>query len=148
PAIAASIAIPSLFRSVTHEGRIFVDGGATNPLPLDRAAIGSDILVGIDVNGAADEKLAGIEPGLFDASFLASQIMSQTMIRNMVKHHPPDVYVQPQVNDFGILEFWRVREILATAEADKDRFKRAVEKAIVAFEAKRRGGRLTDATLP
>lgn len=147
PAIAASIAIPSLFRSVTHEGRIFVDGGATNPLPLDRAAIGSDILVGIDVNGAADEKLAGKEPGMFDASFLASQIMSQTMIRSMVKHYPPDVYVQPQVNGFGILEFWRVREILAAAETDKDRFKRALEKAIKAFEAKRRGGRLTDATV-
>ena len=108
-AIAASLAIPSLFRAVTHEGRIFVDGGATNPLPLDRATIGADILVGIDVNGEADEKLAGIEPGLFDASFLASQIMSQTMISNMAKRYPPDVYVRPAVNTFGFLEFWRVR---------------------------------------
>ena len=144
-AIAASLAIPSLFRSVSHAGRIFVVGGATNPLPLDRAAIGSDILVGIDVNGVADEKLTGIEPGVFDASFLASQIMSQTMIRNMIKHYPPDVYVQPAVNAFGILEFWRVREVLAAAETDKDRFKRALGTAIEGFEARRRGGLLTDA---
>lgn len=143
-ALAASLAIPSLFRSVSYNGRIFVDGGATNPLPIDRAAIGSDILVAIDVNGGADEKLAGIEPGLFDAGFLASQIMSQTLIRNMVKRMPPDVYVQPSVNAFGILEFWRVKEILAAAEKDKDRFKRELSEKIEAFEVRRRGGSLTD----
>lgn len=147
PAIAASLAIPSLFRSVSHDGRIFVDGGATNPLPLDRAAIGSDILVAIDVNGVADARLTGIEPGLFDAGFLASQIMSQTLIRNMAKRFPPDVYVRPEVNDFGIMEFWRVKDILAAADAGKDQFKRDLEAAIESFEARRRGGRLTDAQL-
>lgn len=145
-AIAASLAIPSLFRSVASGGHIYIDGGASNPLPLDRAAIGSDILVAIDVNGEADERLAGIEPGLFDAGFLASQIMSQTMIRNMVKSHPPDVYVRPAVSAFGILEFWRVREILAAAEADKDNFKRLLTAQIDAFDKKRQGGRLSDAS--
>lgn len=145
PAIAASLAIPSLFRSVSHAGRIFVDGGATNPLPLDRAAVGSDILVAVDVNGVADARLAGIEPGLFDAGLLASQIMSQTLIRNMAKRFPPDVYVRPEVNDFGIMEFWRVKEILAASDAGKDQFKRDLEAAIAAFEARRRAGRLTDA---
>jgi len=145
-AIAASLAMPALFRPVAQDGRIFVDGGSTNPLPLDRATIGTDILVGIDVNGVADEKLAGIEPGAFDAGFLASQIMSQTLIRNMVKAHPPDVYVQPPVNAFGILEFWRVREILTAAEVGKDVFKRDLDARIAAFEAKRRGGQLSDAT--
>jgi NTE family protein len=145
-ALAASLAIPSLFRAVADGGRIYVDGGATNPLPLDRAAIGSDILVGIDVNGEADERLAGIAPGLFDAGFLASQIMSQTMIRNMVKTHPPDVYVRPAVSNFGILEFWRVREILAAAEADKDNFKRMLSGRIESFDARQRGERLQGPT--
>lgn len=142
PAIAASLAIPALFRPVVHDGRIFVDGGTTNPLPLDRAAIGADILVGIDVNGMPDEKLAGIEPGLFDAGFLASQIMSQTLIRNMVKAHPPDLYVRPLVNGFGIMEFWRVREILAAAEIGKEQFKRDLDTCVEAFEAGRRAERL------
>lgn len=147
PAIAASLAIPSLFRSVSHAGRIFVDGGATNPLPLDRAAIGSDILVAVDVNGVADARLTGIEPGVFDAGFLASQIMSQTLIRNMAKRFPPDVYVRPEVNDFGIMEFWRVKEILAASDAGKDQFKRDLEAAIESFEAQRRAGTLTAAQL-
>jgi NTE family protein len=141
-AIAASIAIPSLFRPVAFGGRLFVDGGVTNPLPLDRAAIGADILVGIDVNGGPDEKLAASEPNMLDAGFIASQIISQTLIRYMVRLHPPDVYVRPSVNEFGILEFWRVREILACVETDKDRFKRELTKAIEAFEQRRRGGRV------
>ena len=35
PAIAASIAIPGLFRPVTIDGRILIDGGTTNPLPFN-----------------------------------------------------------------------------------------------------------------
>src|SRR5437899_3047580 len=33
PALAASIALPPLVRPVVVEGRVLVDGGATNPLP-------------------------------------------------------------------------------------------------------------------
>ena len=71
--------------------------------------------------------------------------MSQTLIRNMAKRFPPDVYVRPEVNDFGIMEFWRVKEILAASDAGKDQFKRDLEAAIAAFEARRRACRLTDA---
>ena len=37
PALAASIAIPGLFRPVIVDGRVLIDGGATNPLPFDQA---------------------------------------------------------------------------------------------------------------
>ena len=33
PAVAASMAIPGLFRPVEIEGRVYVDGGVTDPLP-------------------------------------------------------------------------------------------------------------------
>src|SRR5690606_25108538 len=36
PAIAGSIAIPSLFKPVFHSNHILVDGGVVNPLPLDQ----------------------------------------------------------------------------------------------------------------
>ena len=72
--------------------------------------------------------------------------MSQTLISNMAKRYPPDVYVRPSVNSFGILEFWRVREILEASEAGKDGFKRELSQRIEAFEARRRGGKMSDAT--
>lgn len=61
--------------------------------------------------------------------------MSRTIIRYTMEHHPPDIYVRAPVNPFGMIEFWRVREIVAAAEADKDRFKRAVGERIEAFVA-------------
>lgn len=135
PAIAASIAIPSLFRSVTHEGRIFVDGGATNPLPLDRAAIGSDILVGIDVNGDPADLMTKTNHNALDVWFGSAQIMMHSLTAHMMAAYPPDVYVRPHVMPFGALEFWRVREIIAHVESDKDNFKRALAKKVEAFMA-------------
>ena len=38
PALAASIALPTVMRPVIVDGRVLIDGGATNPLPFDRAA--------------------------------------------------------------------------------------------------------------
>ncbi len=34
PAVAASMAIPGLVRPVVHEGRVMIDGGAVDPLPI------------------------------------------------------------------------------------------------------------------
>ena len=38
PAIAGSIAIPSLFKPVRYANHLLVDGGVVNPLPLDQAS--------------------------------------------------------------------------------------------------------------
>ncbi|MCS6762271.1 MAG: hypothetical protein MO846_10065 [Candidatus Devosia symbiotica] len=58
PAIAGSIAIPSLFKPATYANHILVDGGVINPLPLDQADIGRDFLIGIDVNGDPSESIS------------------------------------------------------------------------------------------
>lgn len=126
PAIAASLAIPSLFRPVTFNGRLYVDGGVTNPLPLDQAAGDCDLLVAIDVNGWPDPRLAKAEPSFVDIGLVATQIMAQKLEDAMIRSYPPDLYVRPQVGLFGAHEFWRVREIIAQAEQDKERFKQAL----------------------
>ena len=130
PAIAASLAIPGLFRPVRHNGRLMIDGGATNPLPLDHAHEGTDIVVGIDVNGLPTEPVEPTEPNPIDVGFMAAQIMTQSLVRQAMVLHPPDVLVHAPVNGIRILEFWRVREILALAEAEKDNFKRSLDAAM------------------
>lgn len=51
-AIRASISLPSFFDPVRRDGMILIDGGVTNPIPLNRVdRQDSDILVGIDVSG-------------------------------------------------------------------------------------------------
>ena len=51
-AIRASISLPSFYEPVLRDGMILIDGGVTNPLPLNRVARREgDILVGVDVSG-------------------------------------------------------------------------------------------------
>jgi NTE family protein len=51
-AIRASISLPSFYEPVLRDGMILIDGGVTNPLPLNRVVLrDGDILVGVDVSG-------------------------------------------------------------------------------------------------
>ena len=131
-AIAGSIAIPTLFKPVEFANHLLVDGCVVNPLPLDQAA-DSDILVAIDVNGDPSEQITRTNFGAVDVWFGAAQIMMHSLTAHMMAAYPPDVYVRPHVMPFGAHEFWRVREIIAHVEHDKDNFKRALERKIEAF---------------
>lgn len=51
-AIRASISLPSFYEPVKRDGMILIDGGVTNPIPMNRVVRHKgDILVGIDVSG-------------------------------------------------------------------------------------------------
>lgn len=50
-AVRASIALPGLFSPVWNDGRLLVDGGLVNPVPVSLArAMGADIVVAVDLN--------------------------------------------------------------------------------------------------
>ena len=49
-AIAASIAVPGLFRPVRQDGRYLVDGSVVNPIPVSLCrAMGADIVLAVDL---------------------------------------------------------------------------------------------------
>ena len=51
-AIRASISLPSVFNPVRMQDMILIDGGITNPLPLNRVQRHEgDVLIGVDVSG-------------------------------------------------------------------------------------------------
>lgn len=135
PAIAASVAIPSVFKPVQFDDRLLIDGGVVNPLPLDVAARDVDILIGVDVCGSPADFDPEQSPSLIDVGIGAAQIMMHGLISHTLAAYPPDIYVRPHVKPFGAMEFWRVKEIVESGEQDKERFKRqlavAVEKFIV-----------------
>jgi NTE family protein len=133
PAIAGSIAIPTLFKPVVHSNHVLVDGGVVNPLPLDQADIGTDFLIGIDVNGDPSESIGKTDHKPIDMWFGSAQIMMHSLIAHTLAAYPPDIYVRPHVAKVGAMEFWRVREIVASSEAEKDRFKRLLAQKIEAY---------------
>ncbi len=135
PAIAGSIAIPSLFKPVRFANHVLVDGGVVNPLPLDQAA-DTDILVAIDVNGDPSEALGRADFRALDVWFGSAQIMMHSLTAHMMAAYPPDVYARPHLSSFGALEFWRVKEILERADKEKDHFKRNLTRKVEQFLAK------------
>ena len=139
PAIAASMAIPSVFRPVALNGSYYVDGGVTNPLPINLVMSEADVVIGIDVHRTADPSLAVVEPSVLEAAIVSSEIMSERLVDATVVRYQPDVYVRAEVGAFGSQEFWRVREIVENASAGKDRFKRAVSDALLAHSLKAAG---------
>ncbi len=140
-AIAGSIAIPSLFKPVPFANHLLVDGGVVNPLPVDQASVGADILVAVDVNGDPSEQLNKIDHTMIDVWFGSAQIMMHSLSAHMMAAYPPDIYARPHLNPFGALEFWRVREIIEYAAKDKDNFKRQLSHKVEAFITGRKASR-------
>ena len=52
PALRASMAIPVAFAPVGYKGKIFIDGGISNPVPDDVVKkMGADVILAVDLNG-------------------------------------------------------------------------------------------------
>jgi len=128
PAIAASIAIPALFRPVEMDGRVLIDGGACNPLPFDNVSE-CDITVACDVTGGPLE-MPGRSPGLLECVVGAAQISMQSVIREKLKWHQPDVLARPEIDGVFILDFLKTQAILDMNDAFKNDLKRRIDHAI------------------
>ena len=134
-ALAASAAIPAVFRPVTREGRVLIDGGIYNPVPFDLIEKDADIIIAVDVVGAPSEAERR-HPTTVDLMYGATQLMMQSIIANKLRQHPPDILIRPNVSKYRVLEFLKIETLMAETVEIKDELKRAVEKAVEA-----RGGR-------
>ena len=87
-AIRASISLPSFYEPVHRDGMILIDGGVTNPIPLNRVARHEgDILVGVDVSGHDYKKQAEIQQELAEkrkrTTSLSQQILNKLIPDNL-----------------------------------------------------------------
>lgn len=128
PAIAASIALPALIAPQTIDGRVLVDGGLVNPLPVDHLKSRADITVAVDVTGNTRNSGNGA-PSTTDAMYGAVQIMQHVITRAKLAEHPVDVLVKPDVAKFRVLDFFKVAEILSASEPAKDELKTCLDAA-------------------
>lgn len=132
-AIAASAAIPAVFRPVLRDGRYYIDGGFYNPVPFDLLFGKADILIAIDVVGAPDGDPAKA-PSALDLMFGTSQLMMQSIIETKLTQCRPDIFLQPPVSRFRVLDFLKIDTVMSETAALKDELKRAVEAAVKAPE--------------
>jgi NTE family protein len=118
PALAASMAIPGVSRPIMLDGRVLVDGGATNPLPFDRLRGRADIVIAVDVAGRPAEGRTEL-PNALECYLATVLVMGQTIIEEKTRHGAPAILLRPNVGVFRTLDFLRASAILRAAEPVK-----------------------------
>lgn len=129
-ALAASAAIPAVFRPVVRDGRVLIDGGIYNPVPFDLLEGAADINIAVDVVGGPEE--GSKRPTSIDLMFGATQLLMQSIIANKLTQCSPDILIRPPVSRFRVLDFMKIDAVMAETVAVKDEVKRAVETALEA----------------
>ena len=120
PALAASIAIPGMFRPVVLDGRILIDGGTTNPLPFDKLAGRADIIVAVDVFGAPAAERSDV-PSAWESALYDGAGHGRRHRRRQTNHAAPDLMIRPNVAIFRGMDFYQASAIFRAAEAVEGR---------------------------
>lgn len=132
PAVQASMAMPSLFSPVEHQGKILVDGGLTNPVPFDLLLDDCDIVIAVNVLGThrQDDDIAHQNPTYLENIFNTFQIMQYSILQEKIKREEPDYLVSPEIRDIKVLDFHRMHDILKQAQPQADQLKDKLSKRL------------------
>lgn len=131
-AVAASMAIPGLVKPVSIGGNIFIDGGASDPLPYEALRGRADIIIAVDVATGPARDLADGPPDALRAALGAAQIMQSVIVAAKLEKAPPDLLLRPAVQAFRTLDFLRAGAILTHADGAKDEIKRQIDSVLSA----------------
>jgi NTE family protein len=118
PALAASIALPTVVRPVLIEDQVLIDGGATNPLAFDILSNKADVVVAVDISGEPSEDRRDI-PSPWECLLMTVLVMGSAITGEKLKHGAPDLMIRPKVGIFRALDFFQASAILRAAEPAK-----------------------------
>jgi NTE family protein len=109
PAVRASCALPGVFTPVEYEGRLLVDGGLINNLPVSAAReMGADYVIAVDLSSPSSVQRE--PPG----SLLEIWFMSvATLIRNTHREASlADVVIRPDVGEFSWIDLTHIPALI------------------------------------
>ncbi len=128
-AVAASIAIPGVISAPQIGGNLLVDGGMVNPVPSDRLPESCTYTIAVDVTGKP-VPTEGRHPTNMQLAIGALLNLFHQVALLRRDRNPPDLYLEPDIDQFQAPEFFRIEEILKAAEPAKADLKRALEALI------------------
>ncbi|CAG2535158.1 NTE family protein [Maribacter dokdonensis] len=112
-AILASGTLPSLFEPMAIDGKVLIDGGVVNNYPIDEVrAMGAELIIGVDVQHDLSDRDA-----LLSATEILLQINNYRTVADMkIKSAKTDIYIKPQIEDYSVIDFNRLSEIVKKGE--------------------------------
>ncbi len=129
PAMTASAAMPAVFHPVVIDGVVHVDGGMTNPVPIDLLQEKASVIIGVDVSGGPEGE-EGTIPGKVDALYASSQLMQRTIVREKIKRMRCDLLLEPRVGAWRVLDLARTDEVLDATEPLYEETKVALDRIL------------------
>ena len=132
-AVRASSAIPGVFEPVGHVGKLLVDGGVVDNIPIDVAREkGADVVIAVDIGedvGNTDIR------NVLDVMLQATNIMFAENTAH--RKQGADVLVSPDVRGVGMLDFSQKKRCMqAGIEAARKAVPR-IREAIAAWKVKK-----------
>lgn len=128
-AVRGSLSLPFFFKPFFHQGRYLVDGGLVNPVPTSAiAAMGADIIVGVNTTGKpAEKRLPGFRqqkrprrPGFWKGPNILQVLLK--MIYTMqfgiaqFKKGPAHILLEPDISAFTWADFHRAQDVIKVGE--------------------------------
>jgi NTE family protein len=107
-AVRASMSAPGVFAPVEREGRLLVDGGLTENLPVDVArAMGVDVLIVVDT-GFALQKRARLNSLPAVSNQAIAIVLRKNIEAQRAQLTPRDVMIEPQLEQLSSYDFGSV----------------------------------------
>lgn len=113
-AIRASCSVPGIFTPVRRGGRLLVDGGTSNNLPVSVVkAMGADYVIGVDLLPFDEEE--PVEPrNILEVSITALYTLIRTAQHDMLL---ADCLIQPVISKFSLSDLTAVEGLVAAGRA-------------------------------
>jgi NTE family protein len=112
-AVRASCTIPAVFEPVSREGRLLVDGGLANKLPVDVVRrMGADVVVGSDVTYAARARWN--PRNVLDTILITLSFMGEE--KTKTHRGMADFMICPEIEGASALSFARWREYVEAGQ--------------------------------
>jgi len=115
-ALRASMSAPGVFAPAELGGRLLVDGGLVNNLPVDVArAMGVDVVIAVDV-GFEPRPRAELDSALAMSNQMLTVMINRETARQRALLGAQDVLLEPELGALSSLEFHRLPQFLRRGE--------------------------------
>jgi NTE family protein len=111
-ALRASMSVPGIFAPVRLNGRLLVDGGMSNNLPVDVVReMGADIVIAVDISSPllTEEQLTSV---LSVTEQLTNFLTRKSTEQQIASLGPGDVLIVPELGDFSAADFEGAEDIV------------------------------------
>jgi len=146
-AMRASLSAPGVFSPVEREGRLLVDGGIAENLPIDVAReMHVDVLIVVDVGFPLSPRQQLVGPAAISNQMLAILIRRESQ-RQLATLTPRDIVITPELGEASSFDFRIVKRAIglgaraARAAAPRLRDLQVPEQAYQAYVAQRHSER-------